>query len=109
MIIAMKHIPPAMVTLQGTERSGINKLNIVNHLCMVTIVSQMVPGGSLKTKTTHFIRHMERVLSFSQGEIELGNLEVCRETICYIAKACVNCSSSARCHIRKSGSTGRDA
>ena len=52
---------------------------------------------------------MERVLSSSQGLIELGDVGVCREMICDIAKGSVNRSSSARCDICKRGYTGRDA
>jgi len=76
---------------------------------METIIGQIKPWGSLKTRTTRFIKRMERVLSSSRGLIELGNLEVCREMICDIAKGGVNRSSSARCHIHKRGYTGCDA
>jgi len=51
---------------------------------------------------------MEQVLSSSRGLIELGNIGVCQEMICDIAQASVNHSSSAYCHIRKSGYTGHD-
>ena len=76
---------------------------------MVTIIGQIKPRGSLETRTTHFIKCMKRVLSSSRGLIELGDIEVCQEMICDIAEGSVNCSSSARCHIRKHGFTGRDA
>ena len=46
---------------------------------------------------------MERVLSLSPGVIELGDVGVCREMICDIAKGSVNRSSSGHCHIRKRG------
>jgi len=52
---------------------------------------------------------MEWVLSSARELNKLGNIGVCREMICDIAKANVNRSSSARCHIRKCGYTGRDA
>jgi len=58
-IIAMMHNPPVTVhQLQGTKRSYTNKLNIVNHFCMVIIIGQIEPKGSLKT-TTLFIRRTE--------------------------------------------------
>ena len=52
---------------------------------------------------------MERVLSSSRGLIELGNVGVGLEMICDITKGTVNRLSSARCHIRNSGYTGRNA
>jgi len=52
---------------------------------------------------------MKRVLSLSVGQIKLGDVGVCQEMICDIAKESVNYLSSAHCHIRKSGYTGRDA
>jgi len=43
-IIAMMHNPPAPVEqLQGTERSHINNLNIVNHFCMANSIGQIEP------------------------------------------------------------------
>jgi len=88
--------------------SCINKLHIVNHFCMVTIIGQIKPWGSLETRTTRFIKRMEWVLSSLWVLIELGDIGVCREMICDIAKGSVNCSSSARCHICTSRYTGRD-
>ena len=76
---------------------------------MVTIIGQIEPWGSLNIRTTHFIEHMERVLSLLRGQIELGDVGVCQEMICDIAKERVNCSSIARCHICKSGYTCCDA
>ena len=51
---------------------------------------------------------MERVLSSLGEQIELGDIGVCQEMICDIANGSVNWSSSARCHICKSGYTGHD-
>jgi len=76
---------------------------------MVTIIGQIKPWGSLKRRTTPFIERMERVLSSSQGQRELGDLGVCQEMICDSAKGGVNHLSSARCYIHQSGYTGRDA
>jgi hypothetical protein len=39
----------------------------------------------------------------------LGDVRVCREMVCDIAKRCMNCLSSAYCNIRNSGYTGCDA
>jgi len=40
----MMHNPPKMVEqLQGTEQSCINRLNTVNHFCVVTIIGQIKP------------------------------------------------------------------
>jgi len=100
------HNPPATVEqLQLTEHSGINQLNIVNHFCMVTIIGQIKPWGCLKTRTTCFSQHWKRVQSSSWGQIELGDIQVSRETICNIAKESVNNSSSACGHIHQSGYT----
>jgi hypothetical protein len=52
---------------------------------------------------------MERVLSASQGLIQLGDGAICREMVSDIAKETVNHSSSARCHICKHGYTGYDS
>jgi len=41
--------------------------------------------------------------------MELGDVGVCRDMICDIAKGSVNRSLSAHCHIRTSGYTGPDA
>jgi len=84
------------------------EIKYVNHFYMVTIIGQIKPGGYLKTRTTCFIKCMEPVLLSSQGLIELGNVGVCREMICDIAKGSVNRSSSARCYICNSGYTGCD-
>jgi len=81
--------------LQGTERSCNNKLNIVNHCCMGTIIGQIEPWGSLKTRTAQLIKRKERVLSIKRGSTELSNVGVCREMSCNIAKGSVNRSSSA--------------
>jgi len=43
--------PPATVQqLQATEWSCINKLNIVNHICIVTIIGQIKPGRIFQNK-----------------------------------------------------------
>jgi hypothetical protein len=43
--IALMHNPPAMVeSIQATELSYTNKLHIVNHVSMVTIIGQINPG-----------------------------------------------------------------
>jgi len=50
-IITMIHNPPARVEqLQATEWLCINKLNIVNHFCMLTIIDQINPWGIFKHK-----------------------------------------------------------
>jgi len=83
--------------------SYINKLTIVNYFCMITIIGQIKPWGSSKTYTTHCIKRIKRVLSWSWGQIQLGDKGVCREMICDIAKGSVNRSSSAHCHMHKVG------
>jgi len=108
-IIVMMHKPPATVELQCTDCSCIKKLNIVNYFCMVTIIGQINPWGSLQTRTTWFIEPMEWVLSSLRGQIELGDTGLLWEMICDIASGIENCLSSARCHIRNSGYTGCDA
>jgi len=90
-------------------QSCINKLNIVNHICMVTIIGQIKPWGSCKTRTTRFIRHMEQVQSSLRWQFEFSDVEVCQEMNCKFAKWSVNRSLSAHCHIGKSGYTHRDA
>jgi len=50
---------------------------------------------------------MEGVRSSSQGQIKSPDIDVCLERIFDIADGSVNRSSSARCHIRKSGHTDR--
>jgi hypothetical protein len=104
----MMYNSPAMVELQATEWSYMKKLNIVSLNCMVTIIGQIKPSGSLKTRTTWFIPHIEWVLWSSQEQTIFGEVGVYREMICDIAKGCVNHSSSACCHICKSGYTGSD-
>ena len=52
---------------------------------------------------------MERVQSSWRGLLEWGDIGVCREMICDIAKRTVNSVSSAHCHIRKRGYTGCEA
>jgi hypothetical protein len=52
---------------------------------------------------------MEQVISSSWELIEWGDVGVCQEMIYDSAKASVNRSSSARCHIRKHGYSGHDA
>jgi hypothetical protein len=76
---------------------------------MVSIIGQIKPGGSGKTRTTRFMKRMGRVLSSSRELINLGNVGVCQEMICDIDKGSVNCSSGTCCHIRNHGYTGRDA
>jgi hypothetical protein len=75
--------------------SGNNKLNILNHFHMVTIFDEIMPRGSLKTRTKHLIRCTEWQLLSSQGHIQLGNIAVCREMICDIGKEVWTV-----CHIR---------
>jgi len=64
---------------------------------------------SFKTRTTCFMKCTERVLCSVQQQIELGDVGVCWEMICDIARGSVNRSSSTHCHIRKCGYTGHDA
>jgi hypothetical protein len=66
---------------------------------MVTIIDQIKSLGSLKSRTTNFIKRMESVLSSSPGLIELDDVEVGRERMCDIAKERVNQLRSARCNI----------
>ena len=66
-------------------------------------------SGSLKIRSTHFIEHMEWVLSSSRRQIESGEIGACQVMICDIATGSVNCSSSAGCHIHNSGYAGSDA
>jgi len=109
-VIMIMHNPLVMVEqLQGTERSCINKLNIVNHLCMVTIIGQIMPWGSVKTRCICIIKCTEQVLSSSQRRIKLGYIGVYWEMICDISKGSANCSSSAGYHILKSGYGGCDS
>jgi len=45
-ITPMMHNPPATVEqLEGTDWTRINKINIMNHFCMVTIIGQSKPWG----------------------------------------------------------------
>jgi len=88
--------------------SGIIKLNIVNNFSLVTISGQIMPWGSGKTWTTHFINQMKGVLSSLQGQIELQDIQACWITIFDIAKGSANYSSNAGCHNCKSGYTGRN-
>jgi len=76
---------------------------------VVTIIGQIMPGESDATRTTPFIERTERVLWSFRGQIPLGNVGVCWEMICDIAKGSVDSSSSAHCQIRKGGYAGRDA
>jgi len=86
-ILVMMHNPPATVEkLKGTESSSINTFNIMNHFCMVTIMGEIRPQAIFKTRTTHFIKGTELVLSRPRGDMELGNVGVCRAAICDIAK-----------------------
>ena len=89
-------------------KSCLNKLHIVNHFCMVTIIGQIKPRGSWRTRTTRFIERVERVLLPSREQSEPGQVGVYREMLCDIAKVVWTIFSSTRCHIRQSGYTGRD-
>jgi hypothetical protein len=90
-------------------RSWITTINIANHYCPITIISQIKPSGSLKTRTTHIIEFMKQVPLSSWGLIELGNKWVCREIICDIANSSVNISPSGQCYIPDCAYTGWDA
>jgi uncharacterized protein YqgV (UPF0045/DUF77 family) len=81
----------------------------MNNFCMVIVNGRIMPLGSLIPQISHYIEHMERVLSSSQRQITLCDIEVCREVIFDIAKGSVNASLSARCHVHTSGYTGRHA
>ena len=76
---------------------------------MVTIIGQIKQWGFSNARTTCFMKRIERGLSSSRRLINLGDVGVCPEMICDIANGSVNHSSSANCHNRKSGCTGRDA
>jgi len=86
----------------------INKLHIVNHFCVVTIIGQCKPGQFITTRTTRFNEDMERLLPSLRGQFKLRHVIVCGEMTCEPTKDSVNCSSSGRCHIRTGGYTGRD-
>jgi len=106
----MMHNPPAMVKiLYDTEWSSINKLNIVNHFCIVAIIGQIEPWWVVTTRTTHVIKHTEQVLSAWCGQIELRDFGVCSERIWDISKQYINYSLSASCRIPTSGYIGHDS
>jgi len=106
----MMRNPPATVEqLQSAEISCKNKLNILDHFCIVTVIGQIKPWVIFKTTTICFIKCMESVLSSAWGQIELSDIEVCQEMIYDIAQGNVNHPSSARCHIHNSGNASCDA
>jgi len=83
----MMHNRPAMVEqLEHNEPPWIKIINIVNHFCTATIIGQIMPSVSSKTRTTHFIQCIEWRLSSSLEQITLANVGVCRDIICCIAK-----------------------
>jgi len=107
-IIALMHNPTTMVVLHGNKWSCKNISTIMNHICMVSIIGHIKPWGSLKTRTTSFIKSTELVL-WSLGEhSELSDVGVGWEIICDLGKGSVNHSRSACSHISKWGYVGRD-
>jgi len=107
-VIAKMHKPAVMVEqLHGTDRSSIIKLNIVNHVCIVTIIGQIKPWGSIENK--NYVPHWTYWVSYIiiTSTYQIGRCRsMSRDDLWYWQS--VNHSSSAHCHIRKSGYTGHD-
>jgi hypothetical protein len=89
-------------------QSCMNKLNILNHSCMVTIIGQIKPWGFLKPRTALFIERMEQEPSPWRALIKLGEVGLHLAMILDIPIAAASCSCSSHRHIWNCGYTWCD-